>query len=99
MATKAGRTQAEQDAADLATAKALEEATALAESNYANLPETPEPMTMRVVAKDPEQGEFVIINTSDFNPDRHTPFDDEATQQAARHLAHRRVLRLRKRLL
>lgn len=89
-------TKTEQEAADKAAA-ALAEARALADSNYADLPDAPEPMTMRVRATDPEQGEFVIINTVDFDPGTHVPYDTEAEKQVSRMLARRRI-RLRKQL-
>ena len=32
--------------------------------------------TVKIVAASPEQGEFIIINASDFDDDKHVLFDD-----------------------
>jgi hypothetical protein len=82
-----------EEAAKAAAQKVLDDAAAMEASNYADLSEAPEPMTMRVKATDPEQGEFILINTSDFDSAVHTPFDKDAERVVARRRA-----RLRKTL-
>lgn len=84
----------EEAAAQAAAAKLIEEAKAQEEAGYVDLPDAPEPMTMLIIATNPEeQGPCVLINSADFDSTIHEPYDE-----AAKRLIARRRARLRKQL-
>lgn len=77
--------------AELAAAAAAKRARLIAEAESDAGHAVVDPMTMRVKAHAPEQGEFIVIDVVNFDPAVYEPFDAEAERIVGRRRARTRL--------